>query len=297
MISRPSATTACTFLIAILFSACSPVKDDDKTMQVLSEGLDQASLTISRESVHTCMQLQQKLTDPASRERASIWFPLAERIHQLSDKTVSYIDSVKFMVKKTGHPEKEKLQEVYRRLKKYRSDLFSIDPVFSQTFTKTLVLTTPGFDSLDPGTQDFSLYFFDHTAPASTLALLSRFVNNIRVAELRLIAFCNEQVGKIVDYFTLISAIVGQNSRQLIAGEKIEIQAGIGYFSGRNDPQIIINGIKTVLNNEGMAIYKQTVPSIPGKYSIPVTIHYTDENSKRQSLYTRVSYTVVDNLH
>ena len=53
---------------------------------------------------------------------------------------------------------------------------------------------------------------FPHGTYCGCLTILSKFQNDIKTTENKVIAFCHEQVGKVILRFDAFEAIVGQNS-------------------------------------------------------------------------------------
>lgn len=280
-------------LLFVLIFSCSSAKSDDKTFSILQEGLDNSTRSITRSSSLIYSMLDEKQHDPVLSERAAIWLPKAALVRQLSGNMAGYIDSVRATVVQEHGIKAEQARRLYQRLEEYKAGLLQIDTLMAHTFSGSMTLVTPAFDSLDSEPQDFALYFFDRSATAPTLALLSRFENNIRVIENRMILFCNEQVVSTMLICDFVSAIVSQSSHHVKAGESIEIKAGIGAFTVKNNnTQITIDGRTASLNEEGVAVYTLKSPARPGIYSVPVKIMYTDEENKQQWITSRIKYTV-----
>lgn len=279
-------------LCIVFFSTCSRAKNNDKLFQALQEGIDNSTQSITWNNSVIYASLERKSNEYATRERAAVWLPRATHIRQLSKEMASYIDSLKPGVQQAHRIEKKKALELYQKMKKYRTDLLQTDSSLAYTFSTSMTITIQAFDSLYSEPNEFFSYFFDHSSTAASLALLSRFENNIRLAENRMLAFCNEQVINISFIYDFISAIVNQSRQFVKPGEKIELKAGIGSFTTRNNPEIMINRKKAQLNEYGLAIYTFQAPLKPGEYTMPVNISYTNQDGKQESLATHIKYTV-----
>ncbi len=123
----------------------------------------------------------------------------------------------------------------------------------------------------------------------AALTILSKFQNDIRTSENKLVTFCHEQVGKVEFRFNQYEAIVGQNSKVLLPGQELQITAGLAAMNNDKKPDVYINGSKIALDAHGLAIWKNNVNS-SGK--IPVKISFTNQEGQVQERSFEVEYTV-----
>jgi gliding motility-associated protein GldM len=123
------------------------------------------------------------------------------------------------------------------------------------------------------------------------LTMLSKFQNDVKTSENRVVAFCHEQVGKVAVRFDTYNAIVGQSSNYVMPGQDIDIMAGVGAFSKAALPQVTINGQGTSIGEDGAAHMKIPGGGI-GNHSIPVHIVYKDQDGKPQVIDKVINYTV-----
>ena len=70
------------------------------------------------------------------------------------------------------------------------------------------------------------------------LTILSKFQNDIKTAENKVVAFCHTKVGEVKVIFDSYAAIVGQTTNYAMPGEEIKITAGIGAYSKASAPKI-----------------------------------------------------------
>ena len=94
--------------------------------------------------------------------------------------------------------------------------------------------------------------------------------------------------------FDVFSAIVSQSSSVIRKGEAIEIMAGVGAFSKSANPIIIIDGKKTDLNDECVAISRLPKATNTGRHSTTVVIKFTNEEGEKQEVKKTVEYIVLD---
>ena len=129
-------------------------------------------------------------------------------------------------------------------------------------------------------------------APAvGALSILSKFQNDIKTSENKVVTFCHEQVGKVELRFDSFEAIVGQNSKYFMPGQEIEITAGLGAFSKTKLPVVTVNGSGVTLNEKGQAIYKAAAGGV-GQHTIQVKVAFTDQDGNPQERTIPVEYTV-----
>jgi hypothetical protein len=159
-------------------------------------------------------------------------------------------------VKKEKSLSRKRAMELYGQLLKYKDDLLNIDTSLKMEFQNVIMITAPSFDSIKTNPDDFHRIFFNHFSAEATLSILIKFQNNIKINENQMIRFCDFKIPAIVDYYETYSVIVDQNSSYVKGSDQIEITAGVGSFSLRVAPVIIINGKNIYPGPDGVAHYK-----------------------------------------
>ena len=298
------------FFFVDCFCACSDNSEsyDSEiiTAKAIDVGLESSSRVINKSTQDVLASLNNKLADPVTRVKAEIWYPKAEMVQYLSKIMYAYIENIKMEMKKESENGTKgqdvvrrelisngKASELYAHLIQYRKDILSVDSVMSLVFGKTIVLTSAFFDST--GTKEqFPARFFGETSAVSALSILSLLQNNVKIAENKLIEFCNNKCGAMIDDFASYSAIFSQSSNIVQAGEVIEIFAGMGEFTRSAMPKIHISGKEVSIGEDGLTHYKFKVPNRPGKYTVPVGISYIDQDGKVQTMEKNIEYTVAE---
>jgi gliding motility-associated protein GldM len=299
--------------VIFLFSCSNNSKNNLTVFKVLDASLSNSNRIINQSNEDIYRAIEEKLNDPSTNAKAAIWQPRAMQIKKLSQEIVKYIDSLKTALKKeAGLSErnlfdeedinavnrlfikKAKGEELYTKLIKYKQGIFAIDLLISNTFEKIITITTNDVTEKADVEKIFTKSVFTEIPTVAALAMLTKFQNNIRIAENKTILFCLEYTHShdIIEDFTSFSAIVGQNFKYLRAGDEVEIMAGIGEFTMRNKPEIIIDGKNIPINDEHVAISKFKAVGKPGKHFVPVQITYTDMDGKKQTIRKTVEYTI-----
>jgi gliding motility-associated protein GldM len=124
------------------------------------------------------------------------------------------------------------------------------------------------------------------------MTILSKFQNDVKTAENKVVAHCHNKVGEVEVVFDAYAPIVGQNATYLMPGQQIEIKAGIGAFSKAARPTISIGNQSVPLLDSGYARLSQPVGGL-GSHSVPVSIRYTNQiTGKEEIINYDVKYTV-----
>jgi gliding motility-associated protein GldM len=125
----------------------------------------------------------------------------------------------------------------------------------------------------------------------AALTILSKFQNDIKTSENKVVTFCHEQVGKVEVRFDRFEAIVGQNSKYLMPGQEIEITAGLGAFSSAKVPQVSFGGSSATKVENGISYYTGQAGGI-GPHTMNVTVSFMDQDNQPQTKTFPVEYMV-----
>lgn len=259
--------------------------------------------------------LNEKKNDPSSAAKANIWYPKAEQVKIASKEVYDYIQTLRQKIlKEAGFDpiakegdssfkadnldiatrimvEEGEGKKLKAKLEEYRARLFAIDPLIKQQFETSLQINTAMPKVQDKSNKVWEAAYFRMVPTVAAITILSKFQNDVKTSENKVVAFCHEQVGKVAVRFDTYSAIIGQSSNYLMPGQEIEITAGVGAFSKAAQPQITINGAGAPLGEDGAAHAKFAAGSV-GNHSIPVNIVYVDQEGNRQTITKTIEYTV-----
>jgi hypothetical protein len=277
---------------SLVFISCSDhSKKDIELIKALNEGLESSNRAICTESIEALTSLQSKLYEFGSVERAQVWFPKAEKIQQLSKDIFDYIENIK---QKIGDRTVNS-SILFDKLKLYREQILEIDQKIANEFEKSLPVFTSSIDSSKNDSERLFKDYFKNTSSEAVIAMLNKIENNVRINELRIITFCNENVGCLdCGPHYAFGAIAIQSSSIVESGEQLEITAGMGYFTVEPTPEIFIFGRPVKIQEDGAVHYKIKAPLKSGKYYVPVKINYTDQNGRKQSIQKEIEYTVAN---
>jgi len=266
--------------------------------KTINESLEKTNAAVNASTSQIIASLNQKLNDPATRDRAAIWKPKADQIEGYARVTYDYIESLKkeiIAASTSGDKLKEddqnattrilvkegKGKQLFEMLKKYKGSVLGTDTLINNVFANNFAVNLDPPKSQNSNKKTWEEAYFYMSPTVGALSILSKFQNDVRTSENKVVTFCHEQVGKVEVVFDSYAAIVGQNSNYLMPGQKIEIKAGIGAFSKEAKPTIIIGGAVVPIGEEGFALKELDAGSV-GPHTIPVTISYTNQNTGQQ---------------
>jgi gliding motility-associated protein GldM len=255
--------------------------------------------------------LNELKSDPATRDRATIWYQKAEDVQKASAAVYNYIQSLKdqILIEAGGDPKdstkryKEDNLDIATRimiekgngpklkamLEKYRTDVLGIDNAIDSAFKTSLPINTVKPSSQNRAGRTWEGAYFHMVPSVAAMTILSKFQNDVKTSENKVVTFCHEQVGKVKIRYNTYQPIVGQNSKVLLPGQELEITAGLAAFNSDQKPIISIGGSSVPVDAQGKAVWKQNVNS-SGK--IPVRVAFRDQDGNPQTRDFEVEYTV-----
>lgn len=283
--------------------------------KTVNNSLQNTNNTVNQSTQTILTSLEEKSKESTTKVKAEEWLPKAKKVEAYSKSVFDFVQGLKDQILKDAgydpaHPDKKykednldiathlmvekgKGKELYDMLAKYKTDVLGVDPLIQKEFDKTLQidLTKPHTEA--KGNNSWEAAYFRMVPTVAALTILSKFQNDIRTSENKVIAFCHEQVGKVSVRFDKFATIIGQSSNYVMPGQEIEVTAGVGGFSTSETakPSIVIAGKAVPLEADGIARIKVPTAGV-GQHSIPVNITYFDQDGVKQNVTKEVLYTV-----
>jgi gliding motility-associated protein GldM len=269
--------------------------------------------TVVGNSTSTIMKsLDEKRNEAGSQIKAQEWYPKAQQAAGYTKTIFDYIQSLKekitsqaggdlgknIPIKKEDNldiatrlmVEQGEGKKLLQMLTDYKKNLLAIDPLIGKEFATTLPINLEKPVTKNKGNNTWEAAYFRMVPTVAAITMLSKFQNDVKTSENRVVAYCHEQVGKVVVKFDTYAAVVGQSSNYLMPGQKLDITAGIGAFSKQALPQISIGGSTVAIGEDGAAHWSTTVGGSGG--SIPVVIRYKDQDGNDKEERRTVEYMV-----
>jgi gliding motility-associated protein GldM len=279
--------------------------------KTVNRSLETTNTTVNNSTGTIMASLLEKTTTAETKERAAIWYPKAKNVQTYSEGLYTYIQGLKDKILKEagGDPnnpnksfkednldiatrlmvDKGEGKKLYAMLEEYKKNVLAVDPAVTKAFENSLQIDLTKPPTKNKGNNTWEAAYFRMVPTVAAMTILSKFQNDVRTTENKVISFCHEQVGKVTVVFNAYEPIVGQNAKVLLAGQDLEISAGLAAFNTEKLPEVYINGARVQTNDKGLAIWKNAVSST-GK--IPVLIKFTDQNGAPQEKKIDVEYQV-----
>lgn len=282
--------------------------------KVVDNSLTSTNTVVNASTATIIKSFEEKMTDPTTMEKAKMWKPKADQAVALSKGIYEYIDGLKLKLKVAAGFDpsdpnstfkedntnftsqifvKNKVGDtLLQKLTEYKKALLAIDPEVGKQFANSLPinLEKPKLKNTKMADLSWAASYFYMTPTVAALTMLSKFQNDVKTSENRIVNEFHNKIGQVVVRFDTYEPIVGANSTYLYPGQELQITAGIGAFSKNALPQVTIGGRAVPLNEQGVAIYKTAVGA--GGGSVPVVIRYKDQEGRDQVRETKIDYTV-----
>ncbi|HEX6845557.1 MAG TPA: gliding motility protein GldM, partial [Chitinophagaceae bacterium] len=281
--------------------------------KTVNNSLETTNKVVDASTTEIMTSLQNKLKDDGTRERAQTWLPRAQKTQQLTAALYTDIQKYKDQILKEAGADFAKGdssykddnldiatrimvehgggKDLYKKLEQYRKDILAIDPAIAQQFTNSLPINLAKPRTQNKGNKTWEDAYFRMVPTVAALTILSKFQNDVKTAENKVVTFCHEKVGAVEVIQDAFAAIAIANTTNALPGQEIEITAGVGGFSTKISPIISIGGQRQNIGDDGAAHYKFKADRL-GSNSIPVNIQYTDQNGKVQNITKNVEYVV-----
>lgn len=284
--------------------------------KTIDQSLSNANIIIQKKNDDILKSLQKKLADPKTAEKAAIWAPKADKAHALSDAIYNYIQTLKYDLKVASRLKKVDGKEVFNeddleastrlflkgkdskgkdllnRLTQFKKELGDIDPALAKEVLPNLPLdlSIPISNNI-AAKSDWAYAYFNMTPTVASIAILTKFQNDIRNSESQVVEYCHRQIGEVELIYDQFNAFAASNSQYLMSGEELVITAGVGAFSSAAKPTISVDGNVIPMTADGSATYKTTAGA-PGLNSKRVRISFIKPDGETAVVEKIVNYTV-----
>ena len=262
---------------------------------------------------------KEMLTKEDKKEKAAIWFPKADKASQIAGVITSYLEGLKTDLKKESgleivdgeekykednldaatrlfvDPGKAKGEEIKKKLQDFKDQLLAIDPAIAKEFNASLPLdlSVPKSRNKAVGNDDWAYSYFHMTPTIAAITILSKFQNDIKNSESKVVEFCHNQVGAVEQIFDTYAPIYGQSSAYLMPGQELRITAGIGAFNKNSRPQITVDGSPATQQPDGSYEYKTIVGGATNGAVKKLRISYFNQaTGKQETRDVEIKYTV-----
>jgi gliding motility-associated protein GldM len=280
--------------------------------KTVNNSLVKTNTAVNASTDQIMSSLSDKRSEPGTAQKANIWYPRAEQVTLAAKKVNDLIQGFKNEILKASGGDPNNLDKTYKEDNLDVATRMMIKQKKGQELLKALTefkatVGGVGGDSVKaeiekmmqididkPKTptsakKSWEEVYFHMVPSVAALTILSKFQNDVKTTENKVVNFCHEQVGKVVLRFNQYEPIVGQSAAVLLPGQELEIKAGLAAFNSDKKPSVTINGSNVQLDDKGLAVWKTTVNS---SGTVRVVVNFTDQDGNPQSKPYDVQYTV-----
>ena len=281
--------------------------------KTVNNSLEETNIVVTTSTADIMKSLQEKKSEPSTAAKAGIWYPHAVAVQNQTTDLYNYLQSLKDQILNEAGAnyakgdssykddnldiatrimvEKGAGKELLKKLTDFKSNVLKVDPAILKEFASSLPINITKPKTTSRGNKSWEAAYFRMVPTVAALTILSKFQNDVKTAENKVVTFCHEQVGKVVHRQDAFAALAVANSTNLLPGQKLEITAGVGGFSKAVSPVITIGGQTVPLGEDGAAHLELTAQGL-GARSVPVVIKYTDQDGNIQSIEKKIDYMV-----
>ena len=199
--------------------------------KTVNNSLEESNKVVNASTAEIMTSLQAKLADAGTAEKAKIWLPHAQEVQRLTADLNNYIQGLKDeILKRAGANyakgdssykddnldiptrlmvEKGEGKKLLNSLKKYREDILAIDPAIKDQLSNALPIHVEKPKTVNKGNNTWEAAYFRMVPTVAALTILSKFQNDVKTTENKVVTFCHEQVGKVEFRFNQYEPIVG----------------------------------------------------------------------------------------
>ena len=281
--------------------------------KTVNNSLEKSNTTISTSTGTIMTSLEEKTHLAATAAKASIWYPKAQQVQSYAAAVSNYIQKLKddILIKANGDPknpnkrykddnldiatrmmvDKGEGKKLQKMLGDFKTNILGVDSAINTQFKNSLPIDLAIPRTQSKSNKTWEAAYFHMVPTVAALTILSKFQNDVKTSENKVITFCHEQVGKVEVPQNAFAALAVANSNYVLPGQEIEITAGVGGFSTAVKPIISIGGQSVSLGPDGAAHQKINAGAV-GDHTIPVRISFTDQNNIVQNIDKTIQYTV-----
>src|SRR5687767_2742098 len=185
--------------------------------KTVNRSLENTNQTVDKSTQTLMTSLEQKMTDPSTAEKARFWFPKAQQVQGHARKVYSFIQAIKDdIINKGGGDvnkssfkadnldiatrmmvDKGKGKELLQMLTEYRKNVLAVDPSIDSAFKTNLPIDLEVPPVKSKANRTWEAAYFRMVPTVAALTILSKFQNDVKTSENRIIQHCHNKVGEV----------------------------------------------------------------------------------------------------
>ncbi|QHS61430.1 type IX secretion system motor protein PorM/GldM [Chitinophaga agri] len=280
---------------------------------IVNDSIETSNTSITAKNDLTYKQFD-KTGDPA---KAAPYKAKAEQVKAAAAEMYIYLDTLKAtIIRESGGLDEhgeikgksdqdaptrvmenyKKGPELEKKLTELRAKMLSFvdEPAVKAEYEKTLPLhITIGKShgtSHGPQNATWTSYHFNMVPTIAAVTILSKFQNDVKNSEARMVDYLFSRIGANEFKFDKISPFVSLNSTNLMEGQELVAKIAVGAYSSTVNPEIVVNGA-AVTATDGLGTYKMNVSGL-GDKTLTGTVTLKRPNGETESFPFSQPYTV-----
>src|SRR5436190_1593423 len=253
--------------------------------KTVNKSLETTNATVNNSTTAIMQSLEDKQNDPKTAEKAAIWLPKAKAVQEYAKSMNTFIQSLKNEIIKEGggDPDKSsfkadnldiatrlmldkgKAKELLAKLTEFKKNILkNVDPSIDSAFSSTLPIYLEIPKGVSKSNNTWERAYFHMVPTVAALTILSKFQNDVKTSENKIVEFCHNKVDKVVVRYDTYAAFAQSNSSYVMPGDEMEVTAGVGAFSKAALPTVTIAGAVTPLGDDGAEAIQVSISGAGG---------------------------------
>jgi hypothetical protein len=271
------------FAATILFSACNNI-NDKPAIKLLEEGINISDSSIKTSTAQILSAFEQRLNEPTSKIKASIWHPHAKEAQDLAD----YFSEAVNQFQKSKQITEANIKFLQAQIHQIKTKILATD-TSSRLYLQSLFFND-GLSKLDE--KEFIVTYFKNKSQAAIHALIAKLRNDVDIVTNKFVAFCYQHTA-YHDLEVFYQAIVALDSKIYKPGEEMEVVAAVGSFYLPDSLQVNIDGAMFKTFKKEMFTTKIMASSKTGNHSLPIDISYINQDGKKVDYHFDLKYKTI----
>ncbi len=276
--------------LILVFPSCQSTNSNREIlMHQLEIELANGTSFMEREINEKYHELENKLQDPQTVDRATRWYPKAKFLKAQTKTLITQLESSKLDL---SNPDVRK--KCLNVLDQYKNKIIQLDDETSKVFGGLINNVNSALDSISIN-GELRMLDLSSMSELESKTLLAKIIHQVKTIEFVIVEYCNQSSEAIICGYHRFSALIGQNTTHLKNGETLEISAGIGAFSTNVKPLVKIDNVIQVCDpSTGIMQRTFKVNEKTGKHFKLVHIEFSNPEGKKETLEKKIEYTIDD---
>ncbi|WP_407521943.1 hypothetical protein PDL71_13505 [Lacibacter sp. MH-610] len=277
----------CLFVAIYVLSSC---QANEIFLRDLNESLIKASADFKKNAQYQTLDFEEKGRDPITAIKVKEYLPAVRAINNETKEIESILDS---MIANKYSISKDKANLLFRKIGEYKFRVFKADERVEKLFKNDFVILGKQADSLIRNEADLYKTLTTKENLIEREVFLNTIKSNIWYNTSHVLYFLRTTFTYHIPHY-YPGPVLGCNTTVVQSGDSIKLFAGIGHFDWNTPYSIALDGKTLTKAEKGMIEYDFVPKGKPGKYKLPVTFRYINQDGKEMIFDTKIEYKIVN---